>query len=154
MLRNATIIGSLVLHVLVFAVRTDHRLAVFDHGALFLQMIGKRADVDITEAGLQKFLYIKSVGDGAARQRGYGWASDWLCYLGGLSLERFSIVIETFGTSVVYLNRDSEGFLTDTEHAHALSILENIGTGQPEVIPSRYGKLDKLVKLRRRARGR
>lgn len=100
--------------------------------------------VDVQEEGLQKFLFVKAVGNGPTRYRGAGWANEWLSYLGGLSLERFGIVIETFGTSVVYLNRDADGYLADDEHEHALAILERIGTGQPEVIPSRYGKLDKL----------
>jgi len=106
--------------------------------------MGPGRHVDIQEPGLQKFLFVRAVGSGPTRYRGAGWANAYMSYLGGLSLERFAIVIETFGTSVVYLNRDSEGFLSDAEHQHALSILENIGTGLPQILPSRYGRLDKL----------
>jgi hypothetical protein len=100
------------------------------------------AYIDVNEPGLQKFLFIKADGAGPTRYRGYGWANAWLSYLGGLSLERFGIVIETFGVATPFLSRDQEGYLTDAEHDHALEILSDIGTGKPAVIPSRYGKLD------------
>ena len=104
--------------------------------------LGPQDYIDVVEPGLQKFLFIKADGEGPTRHRGYGWANAPLSYLGGLSLERFGIVIETYGVSTPYLSRDQEGYLTDEEHAHAISILENLGTGGPEVIPARYGKLD------------
>jgi hypothetical protein len=104
--------------------------------------IGPGRYIDVAEHGLQKFLFIKADGAGPTRYRGYGWANAWLSYLGGLSLERFGIVVETFGVATPYLERSQEGYLSDEEHAHALEILSNVGTGKPEVIPSRYGTLE------------
>lgn len=98
--------------------------------------------IEIQEPGLQKFLFQRGPEDGPTRFRGYGWANAPLSYLGGLTLEKFGILIETFGLAVPYLQRnDGEGYLTDPEHDHALAILERLGTGQPEVIPNKYGEL-------------
>lgn len=104
--------------------------------------MGPNAYIDVNEPGLQKFIFIKADGAGPTRYRGYGWANAWLSYLGGLSLERFGVVVETFGVATPYLERSQEGYLSDDEHAHALDILANVGTGKPEVIPSRYGTLE------------
>lgn len=103
--------------------------------------MGPGSYVDITEPGLQKFLYIKCDGSGPARSRGYQWATDWLCLLAGMSLEKFGTLIEVFGNPTPFLQTPSEGFLSDDEHAHAIAVLERLGTAQPEVIPHKYGTI-------------
>ena len=92
--------------------------------------------------GLQKFLYLTGPEDGPVRFRGYGWANGWLGFCAGMGLEKFCHMIEVFGLVTPFLQRnDAEGFLSDDEHAHAIQILERLGTAQPEVIPGRYGEL-------------
>ena len=103
--------------------------------------MGAGSYVDVAEPGLQKFMFVKGDGDGPTRFRGYGWAASWLGYLSSLTLEKFGVLVEVFGLAVPYLQREADGYLTDEEHAHAVAILERLGTGQPEIIPSRYGEL-------------
>ena len=103
--------------------------------------MGAGSYVDVAEPGLQKFMFIKGDGDGPTRFRGYGWAASWLGYLSSLTLEKFGVLVEVFGLAVPYLQREADGYLSDEEHAHAVAILERLGTGQPEIIPSRYGEL-------------
>ena len=103
--------------------------------------MGAGSYVDVAEPGLQKFMFVKGDGDGPTRFRGYGWAASWLGYLSNLTLEKFGVVVEVFGLAVPYLQREADGYLTDEEHQHAVAILERLGTGQPEIIPSRYGEL-------------
>lgn len=100
--------------------------------------------LQLNRPGLQKFLYLTGPEDGPVRFRGFGWANNWLSYLAGLGLEKFGHLITLFGIVTPYLQRDDTtgGFLTDDEHAHALDILARLGTGQPEVIPGRYGTLE------------
>lgn len=105
-------------------------------------VLGPQNYIDITEPGLDKFIFLRSgPEEGASRFRGYGWANAWLSYLGGLTIEKFGSLVKIFGLVVPYLQRDSDGFLSDDENAHALEILENVGSGRGEVIPKKYGEL-------------
>lgn len=103
--------------------------------------LGANRHVEIAQPGLQKFMFVRGPEDGPTRFRGYGWANEWLSYLAGLTLEKFGTLIEIFGLATPYLQRSSDGFLTDEEHAHALDILARLGTAEPDVIPARYGEL-------------
>lgn len=106
--------------------------------------LGPNDFLQLNRPGLQKFLYLTGPEDGPVRFRGYGWANNWLSYLAGLGLEKFGHLITLFGIVTPYLQRDDTtgGYLTDDEHAHAIDILARLGTGQPEVIPGRYGTLE------------
>lgn len=95
----------------------------------------------ITEPGLQKFMFLRGPEDGPTRFRGYGWANAWLSYLGGLTLEKFGTLINTFGLAVPYLQTPDSGFLNDEEHAHAIAVLSRLGSGDSEVIPQKYGEI-------------
>jgi hypothetical protein len=99
--------------------------------------------VDISAGDLQKFLWVK--GDGQAglvsRFRGWSWSNDWLSYLAALDLEKFGILIETFGVSTPFLQRNTEGTVSPSEAQQAIGILEAIGTGKPTIIPARLGEL-------------
>lgn len=90
-----------------------------------------------------KFLFIR--GDGPAslptRFRGWGFANAWLSYLAALPLERLSIVIDTFGVPVPFLEYNDSKVLTDAENQRALDILISIGTGNPAMIPRSLGEL-------------
>lgn len=104
--------------------------------------LGVNQHVEVAQPGLQKFMFVRGPEDGPTRFRGYGWANEWLSFLAGLTLEKFGSLVEVFGLSTPYLQTPGEGFLTDDEHAHALEVLAKLGTGDPEVIPEKYGKLD------------
>lgn len=105
-------------------------------------VMGAGNNVEIQEPGLDKFIFLKGGPEGGVtRFRGYGWANSWLSYLGSLTLEKFGTLVEVFGLVVPYLQQDESGYLSDDENAHAIEILENLGTGRPEVIPKRYGEL-------------
>ena len=103
--------------------------------------LGANQHVEVCQPGLQKFLFVRGDEPGPARFRGYGWANAWLSYLAGLTLEKFGTLIEVFGLSTPFLQRSQDGYLSDEEHDHALSILAKLGTGDPEVIPARYGEI-------------
>lgn len=103
--------------------------------------MGTNDFVDIQEPGLEKFMFVRGPEDGPTRFRGYGWASAWLSYLGGLTLEKFGTLVEVFGLSVPYLQTPNDGFLTEDEHAHAIAVLERLGTCSPEVVPQKYGEI-------------
>lgn len=104
--------------------------------------LGANQHVPVRDEWAQKFLYVRGPGSGPDRFRGYGWAGALLSYLDGLTLEKFGTLVEVFGLATPYLQRDETSMLSDDEHAHALSILEDLGKAQPAVIPSKYGKLD------------
>ena len=104
--------------------------------------LGANQHVPVSDEYAQKFLYVRGPGSGPDRFRGYGWANAPLSYLDGLTLEKFGTLVEVFGLSTPYLSRDEASMLSDDEHAHALSILEDLGKAQPAIIPSKYGKLD------------
>lgn len=99
--------------------------------------------VDMADETLQKFMIVKGDGQAAlpTRFRGWGWANDWLSYLGALDLEKLGIVIETFGVPTPYLQRNDGGIVTDNEAAQALQLLADIGTGKPGVVSGRMGEL-------------
>jgi len=96
--------------------------------------------VPITPAS-QKFLFVKGSGDAPTRWRGYGWANQFLSYLGGLSVEKWGILCETYGVSTAYLSTPGAGFLSDEDHDHALGVMSDIGKGRPAVVPSKYGEV-------------
>lgn len=99
--------------------------------------------VDAQEEGLQKFvLYKGDLGDGVTRDAGYQWSTHVLSYLSGLSLERWAVVIETWGVSSPILITDDTGNPTDDQIDRAITALEAIGTGEPAVLSTRAGKLD------------
>lgn len=107
--------------------------------------LGVNNHVPIVDELAQKFVHVAGPGAGPVRFRGYGWANEWLSYLGGMTLEKFGTLVEIFGLATPFLQRDESGnggFLSDAEHAHALQILEDLGKAQPAIIPARYGKLD------------
>jgi len=83
----------------------------------------------------RKFLYHRGFGDYHARSRGYWYAGHFLFYLSGLSLERWSIVLETYGVSTPY----AEYPLGSHAHDKALSdiddALASLGQGKPTKIP-------------------
>lgn len=99
--------------------------------------------VDAQEEGLQKFVIFKGdLGDGVIRDAGYQWSTHILSYLSGLSLERWAVVIETWGVSSPILTTEDNGNATDDQIARAIQALESIGTGEPAVLSTRAGKLD------------
>lgn len=104
--------------------------------------LGANQHVPVSDEYAQKFIYVRGPGSGPDRFRGYGWANAPLSYLDGLTLEKFGTLVEIFGLATPYLQRDETSMLSDDEHAHALSILEDLGKAQPAVIPTKYGKLD------------
>lgn len=120
-----------------------NRNAAFDvvNDRAFVCM-GAGSYVDAQDPGLQKFCLFRGHGDGPARYRGYSWATDWLSFLAQMSLEKWAIVIETWGLSSPVLLVDEDGNASDEAIARAIAALERIGTGQPAVISSRAGKLD------------
>lgn len=104
---------------------------------------GPQEYVDLVDESPQKFMIVKGDGQAAlpTRFRGWGWANDWLSYLGALDLEKLGIVIETFGVPTPYLQRNDQGIVTDSEAAQALALLADIGTGKPGVVSGRMGEL-------------
>ena len=102
--------------------------------------MGGNQFVPITPSS-QKFVFVKGCGDSPTRWRGYGWANQWLSYLGGLSTEKWGILVETYGVSTPYLSTPGSGYLTDAEHDHALGVLGDLGKARPAVVPSRYGEI-------------
>lgn len=84
----------------------------------------------------RKFLYHIGYGDFDARSRGYMFAGHYLYYLSGLSLERWSIVLETYGCSTPFAEYplDMHGgaqALADVDNA-----LADLGKGRPTKIPA------------------
>lgn len=94
--------------------------------------------LDITEEGLQKFIFVAADGSGPTRYRGYQWATDTLCYLAGLSLEKWGTVIETWGLSTPILFYDQDGRVSDNEIESAIAALEDIGIGRPTALSSKF----------------
>lgn len=106
-------------------------------------VMGAGAYVDAQEESLQKFVLFKGdLGDGVTRDAGYQWSTHVLSYLSGLSLERWAVVIETWGVSSPVLVTDDNGNATDDQIDRATRALEAIGTGEPAVLSTRAGKLD------------
>jgi hypothetical protein len=99
--------------------------------------------VDAQEEGLQKFVLFKGdLGDGVTRDAGYQWSTHVHSYLSGMSLSRWAVVIETWGTSSPILITDDTGNPTDDQIERAVEALEAIGTGEPAILSTRAGKLD------------
>lgn len=83
----------------------------------------------------RKFLFHKGYGDGAARSRGYHYAGEYLYYLTGLSVERWGIVLETYGMSTPYAEYQMDMHTTAAAQADIDAALARLGKGQPAKIP-------------------
>lgn len=120
-----------------------NRVAAFDvvDDRAFICM-GAGSYVDVQEPELQKFCLYRGHGYGPVRGRGYSWSTDLLSFLAQMSLEKWAIVIETWGLSSPVLLVDEDGNASDDAIDRAIAALERIGTGRPAVISSRAGKLD------------
>lgn len=90
---------------------------------------------------LHKFIIHKGYGDGPARQRGFQYANHYLMYLKGLSTDRWGILIDGYGVPTPYLQLPQDGFIQPEDIDDAEGVLENHGTGEPAIIPGKYGEL-------------
>ncbi len=101
--------------------------------------------VDIQRAidgrALRKFVFHKGFGDGPARSRGFQYAAHYLYYLTGLSVEKWAIVVSTYGVSTPYLSFDEEmgGDLLPEDIADAEGTLCDIGKGSPRILRKAWG---------------
>lgn len=98
--------------------------------------------LDITAEGLSKFVFVAADGGSSpTRYRGYQWATDTLCYLAGLSLEKWGTLVETWGLATPFGSYDPQGNVTTAEINRAIEALEDLGTGKPTLLSSKF-KID------------